>query len=181
MNKILNELLGAGNNPALSQLQKQFDLSEKETRVAVEELIPALQRGLQNNTREAPGMDDLLEALRTGEHAKYMEQPGSLGNSTTTKDGNDILGHILGNKDVSREVAKRASNKSGISSTILKKMLPIVATMVMGSLSKKIIGGNRGAVNRSSSGGLLTSLLDGDNDGSVWDDVLGMAAKTMLR
>ena len=58
MNKILNELLGAGNNPALSQLQKQFDLSEKETRVAVEELIPALQRGLQNNTREAPGMDD---------------------------------------------------------------------------------------------------------------------------
>lgn len=60
-------------------------------------------------------------------------------------------------------------------------MLPIVATMVMGSLSKKVIGGNRGAVNRSSSGGLLTSLLDGDNDGSVWDDVLGMAAKTMLR
>lgn len=181
MSNILDELLGAGNDPALKQLQEQFDLSEKDTRVAVEELIPALRRGLQNNTKEAPGMDELLEALRTGEHTKYMDQPDTLGKATTTKDGNDILGHILGNKEVSREVAKRASNNSGISSAILKKMLPIVATLVMGALSKKVVGGNRGAVNRKNSGGLLTSLLDGDNDGSVWDDVLGMAAKSMLR
>lgn len=181
MTNILDMLLGAESDPALAQMQKQFDLSDKETRVAVEELIPALRRGLQNNTKEAPGMDDLLDALRTGEHTKYMDKPSTLGQASTTKDGNDILGHILGNKDVSREVAKRASQSSGISSTILKKMLPVVATLVMGAISKKVVGGNSGAVNRGNSGGLLTSLLDGDNDGSMWDDVLGMAAKTMLR
>jgi len=178
---ILDLILADDNKGALSEMSRNFDLSESETRTAVEELIPALRRGMQNNTSSAPGMDDLLDALKTGEHAKYMDEPSSLGKTSTIKDGNDILGHIFGSKEVSREVATRASKKSGISSTLLKKMLPIIATLAMSALSKKVIGGRSGAVNRNQSGGLLTSLLDSDNDGSVWDDVLGMAAKTMLR
>ncbi len=62
-------------------------------------------------------------------------------------------------------------------------MLPVVASLVMGALSKKVIGGSRrtGSATQSGAGGLLTSLLDGDRDGSIWDDVLGMAARTMLK
>lgn len=180
MSNILDVLLAEENKTALEEVQKNFNLSEKETRIAVEELIPALSRGLQKNTQEAPGMDDLLEALRTGSHSRYVEKPGSLGAPDTIKDGNDILGHIFGNKQVSREVANRASKKSGLSSSLLKKMLPVVATMVMGALSKKVIGTGAPA-SRKQSGGLLGSLLDSDRDGSIWDDVLGMAARSMLR
>ena len=44
------------------------------------------------------------------------------------------------------------------------------------------MGGNsRSQVNRASSGGIISMLLDGDKDGSIWDDVLGMAAKGLLR
>lgn len=39
---------------------------------------------------------------------------------------------------------------------------------------------NRAAA-RSGTGGLLASLLDADGDGSVWDDVLGMAARGLTR
>ncbi len=180
MSNILDTLFADENKAVIDEVQKNFNLSEKETRAAVEELIPALSRGLQKNTENGQGMDDLLEALRTGSHKQYMEKPGTLSAPDTTKDGNDILGHIFGDKKVSREVANRASKTSGLSSTVLKKMLPIVASLVMGALSKKVIGGS--ATNtRAGSGGLLTSLLDGDRDGSIWDDVLGMAAKTMLR
>lgn len=184
MSNILDLLLSDDNKPAIREMQKTFDLTEEQTRSAVQELIPALSRGIQNNTKEAGGMDALLEALRTGEHAKYMEQPGSLSAPATTNDGNDILGHIFGDKKVSREVASRASQKAGISSTLLKKMLPVVATLVMGAMSKKMLGtGGRsaGRATQAGSGGLLTSLLDSDRDGSIWDDVLGMAARTMLR
>lgn len=177
---ILDLILADENKGALTELSKNFDLSETEARTAVEDLIPALRRGMAKNTSTELGMDDLLDALRTGEHAKYMDDPTTLGRTTTTKDGNDILGHVFGSKEVSREVAGRVAQKSGLSSAILKKMLPIVATMAMSALSKKLLGGG-GTVNRKQSGGLLTSLLDGDNDGSMWDDVLGMAAKTMLR
>ncbi|MBX2879914.1 MAG: DUF937 domain-containing protein [Granulosicoccus sp.] len=183
MSNLLDIIFAEENKSALDQMQKNFNLSEKETKTAVEELIPALSRGLQNNTQSAPGMDDLLEALRTGEHARYMEQPDTLGKADTVKDGNDILGHIFGDKKVSREVASRVSKKSGLSSTLLKKMLPVVASLVMGALSKQMFGGRGRSANRASTGagGLLGTLLDSDRDGSVWDDVLGMAARTMLR
>jgi len=181
MNAILDLLFADENKAVLEEMSKNFNISDKETRVAVEELIPALSRGLENNSQSAPGMDDLLDALRTGEHSRYVDKPGTLGSPDTVKDGNDILGHIFGNKEVSREVANRVSKKSGLSSTLLKKMLPIVASLVMGSLSKRVLGGSQGSVNRANSGGLLTSLLDGDGDGSIWDDVLGMAARGMLR
>lgn len=186
MSNILDLIFADENKSILNELQNKFDLDETQTRSAVQELIPALSRGLQNNTSSAQGMDSLLEALRTGEHKKYMEQPDNLGTPSTQKEGNDILGHIFGDKKVSREVASRASQKAGVSGTLLKKMLPIVATIVMGALSKKMMGGggsNRTQDNtlQANSGGLLTSLLDSDRDGSIWDDVLGLAARSMLR
>jgi len=46
----------------------------------------------------------------------------------TVQDGNGILGHIFGSKDVSREVAARASAQSGVGADVLKKLLPIGAS-----------------------------------------------------
>ena len=179
---ILDLILSHENKPALDEMSRNFGLNEDQTRQAVEGLIPALSRGMQNNTTTENGMDDLLDALRSGKHGKYMEQPNSLSRPETVEDGNGILGHIFGNKQVSRDVAARVSQQSGISSAILKKMLPIVASLAMGAISKKVLGGNSSnQVNRANSGGLIGMLLDSDRDGSIWDDVLGMAAKGLLR
>ena len=179
---ILDLLLANENKPALDELSRNFGLNEAQTRTAVEGLIPALSRGMQNNTSGEQGMEELLDALRTGKHTQYMEQPNALSRPETIDDGNGILGHLFGNKQVSRDVASRVSQQSGISSTILKKMLPVVASMLMGAVSKKVLSGNSPTqVNRANSGGLISMLLDSDRDGSVWDDVLGMAAKGLLR
>jgi hypothetical protein len=53
-------------------------------------------------------------------------------------------------------------------------MLPIVAAMAMGALSKQTGAGQR---LQGDSGNLLTSLLDSNNDGQVLDDVLNLARK----
>lgn len=177
---LLDLLLSPENKGAMDSLSQNFNLSPQQTNAAVKELIPALTRGMQKNTGDAPGLDDLLAALQKGNHSNYLDSPDVLGKSATANDGNDILGHIFGNKQVSRDVAARASQRSGIASGVLKKMLPIVATMVMGQLGKKLLGGGQ-PVNRSSSGGLVSSLLDSDRDGSIWDDLLGMGARAMLR
>jgi len=178
---ILDLLLSADNKPAMDELARDFGLNDQQTRDAVEGLIPALSRGMQKNTSSEQGMDELLDALKTGKHGQYMEQPNTLSRPETTEDGNGILGHIFGNKQVSRDVAARVSQQSGVSSTILKKMLPVVASLVMGAISKKVMGGGASQVNRGKSGGLIGMLLDSDRDGSIWDDVLGMAAKGLLR
>lgn len=190
MSDLLDLLFSQDNKPALDEVSRTFGLDDGQTRAAVEELIPALRRGLQQNagarsdtaTTAGPGMEDLLEALRTGQHDRYVDEPASLGLPETRKDGNDILGHIFGNKETSREVARRASASTGIGASVLKKLLPVLATVVMGTLSKRVLGGGKGgSVTRAESGGLLASLLDSDRDGSIWDDVLGMAARGLLR
>ena len=44
--------------------------------------------------------------------------------------GNQILGHIFGSKDTSRDVAAQASQQSGVDTSVLEKLLPIVAGAV---------------------------------------------------
>jgi hypothetical protein len=44
--------------------------------------------------------------------------------------GNEILGHIFGSKDTSRDVAAQASQQSGVETSVLKKLLPIIAGAV---------------------------------------------------
>src|SRR5262245_1183652 len=132
MNPILDILMNSAGGGGVDQLGKRFGLSEDQTSAALSMLVPALLAGVQRNTAQEGGMTDLLGALTSGNHSRYLDQPEVLNDTATTDDGNSILGHIFGSKDVSRGVANRVSSETGISSAILKQMLPVVAAMVMG-------------------------------------------------
>lgn len=180
---LIDQILGAQGGALSRQLEGRFDLSEGQARDALAQLLPALSQGLKKNTATPGGLDALLEALQGGNHQRYLEDPQELGRPETIDDGNSILGHILGSKDVSRKVAMNASERTGINPGVLKKMLPIVAAMAMGALSKQ--ASSSGALSRAQSGrspsgsaaDSLLSLLDFDKDGSVADDLLGIARK----
>ena len=164
----------------IKQLAGNFNLNESDARNAVSQLLPALNQGISKNIKQENGLEMLLGALSRGNHQKYVEQPDHLGSEETIRDGNAILGHILGNKETSRRVAGHAAEKTGLDSAVLKKMLPVVATVAMGFLSKQssgsgITGGRKQAPSQAM--GFLSSLLDADNDGSVVDDLLGFAKK----
>jgi hypothetical protein len=179
---LLNMLLNAGGGSALQQLSRSFGLDQDQTTSALSSLVPALGAGLARNASQAGGLDALLGALSSRRHESYIDNPEILGSGDTIADGNGILGHILGSKEVSRGVAHNAAAQTGISAEVLKKMLPVVATMVMGMLSKQNTGAalqNSGA-DAAPGGGLMDILggfLDANRDGSMLDDVLGMASK----
>lgn len=176
---ILQTILNSQDGASVSALARQFGLDESQTQSALRELVPALNAGVKRNVQQQDGLSSFLNALGNGNHDRYLNQPNLLQQDDTVRDGNGILGHIFGSKDVSRQVAAQASQKTGIDAGILKKMLPIVATMAMGSLSKQSrgIGFTGGAAPASKSGGLLTKLLDSDGDGSITDDLWNMAKK----
>jgi hypothetical protein len=177
---LLETLMKAQGGQALSQIASQFGLPEGQAASALESLVPALAGGLQRNIGQG-GLDSLLAALTKGEHQRYLDDPSMLRAETTREDGNGILGHILGSKDVSRQVAARASANTGISESILKKMLPVVAAMAMGAMSKQVSGSRTPAVGAAGGGtdilSMLSPLLDKDRDGSIADDILGSVSK----
>ncbi len=190
---ILNEILGAGNGQVLDRLGGQLGLDRTQTQSALGSLLPALTGRLKQNMSSEEGLGSLLSALGKGNHQRYVDEPECLGTQESIDDGNGILGHLLGGKEQSRQVAAQAAQSSGLDLGILKKMLPMVAGLTMGSLSKQAnstgvlsqmqggggIGnllGQLGGGANSPLGG-LTSFLDMDGDGSVADDVLGFAKK----
>jgi len=179
---LLGMLLESQGSPALRQLASGFGLSEGDTRNVLGEMVPALSRGMQNNLSKKNGIEDLLSALGKGNHQQYVDRPESLSGSQATTEGNAILGHLLGSKGVSRRVAQHAAGKTGVDESLLKKMLPVIATMVMGAVSKQagssnLLGGLGGGDSTKGGAGMLTQFLDADKDGSALDDILGMASK----
>jgi len=159
---------------ALQQVASQFGLDESQTQGAVKALLPAISGGLKRNTSQAGGLEALMGALQGGSHDRYLDEPARLGQPESLQDGNNILGHLLGSKDMSRQVASHAAQKTGLDGGLLKKMLPVVAAMAMGSLSKQskqpdiasalmgaLAGGGQPQASGGGLGGLVGSLLGG--------------------
>ena len=185
---LLEQLLGANDGAAVDQIGRQLGLDSSQTRSALDALLPTVAAGFQRNASSGTGLEGLLGALAGGGGAaRYVEDPAQLAQRSAIDDGNGILGQIFGSKDVSREVATRAAAQTGLGPEILKAMLPMVASLVMGAMAKGTLSGAGQAglpqvASANPGGGLLDMLapmLDSNKDGSVMDDLMGMMGKYM--
>ncbi|MFZ5676779.1 MAG: DUF937 domain-containing protein [Pseudomonadota bacterium] len=129
----------------IAEIGRQFGLNEAQTRAAFEQLAPVVAAGIRRNNQSDDGLANLLKALQAGNHSQYADNPSTLGYDQVADDGNAILGHVFGSKDVSRGVANQAADLSGVSSAVLKKMLPVIAAIIMGQLAKGMFGGGKPA------------------------------------
>ncbi|WP_187272119.1 DUF937 domain-containing protein [Zeimonas arvi] len=166
---ILEAILSAQGGAPVRQMGARVGVDEGQARSALEALLPMLAGAVNRNATQPGGLEALLGALSDGHHQRYLDDPSSLTDEVAVEDGNAILGHLFGSKEVSREVASRASAQTGLGADVLKRMLPIVAAMLMGGLSKGALGGGQG-----DSGG-LDGVLGGGRGGSQGGlgDVLG--------
>jgi hypothetical protein len=176
---ILDTIINAQGGGAVRNLGSQFGLGEGETTAALSALVPALTAGLQRNLQTPGGLSQLSQALASGQHQTYLDDPSLIGDPATTTDGKGILGHLFGSKDVSRDVAANAAAQTGVSPDVIKRLLPIAAAMMMGAIAHHTTQASASAVPTSGGGlaSILGSLLDGNRDGSVVDDATGMIGK----
>ncbi|HET9023549.1 MAG TPA: DUF937 domain-containing protein [Burkholderiaceae bacterium] len=184
------------------------DLGVPETQVAsgAEALLPAILGGFKKQAQAQPagleGLGGLLGQLGGGSLLDQVLAP----QPTDVSHGNDVLGQIFGSKDVSRTVAQNAAAQSGLDSSVLKRMLPLLAMLVAGFMAKQQGAGAAEPVPSPAGGGLgdvmgsllgggraagvggampvgaapgLGSLLDLNGDGNALDDILRMAGKAM--
>jgi hypothetical protein len=162
------DMIGGQGGQGFSALGRQFGLDDAQSRAAIEQLAPVVMAGIRRNSQSSEGVAGLLEALASGGHERHLEAGGS----DPTADGNAILGHIFGSKDVSRGVAAQAANLSGLDTGVLKQMLPVVAAMVMGALSKNMTGGAMGQ-GAGGLGSILGAVLGGQASSGGAGGMLG--------
>ncbi|WP_342210780.1 DUF937 domain-containing protein [Pseudohoeflea suaedae] len=148
----------AQNTEAMKAMARQFGLSEAQVDQAMEALMPAFSAGLKRNANNPMDVGNFLQALAGGHHAQYFENMQKAFSPSGIEEGNGILGHIFGSKDVSRAVAAQAAAVTGIAESIFKQMLPIIASMVMGGLFKQSTGQMRGSAG-GGSGNVIADIM----------------------
>ena len=177
---VLQQLGPAG----VAQIAKGLGADESAVEGAVAAAIPAIIAGMANNTRDYQGAESLANAL--DDHSpSIFDHLGTLLGAGGSSDGAKILGHVLGQRRPA--VEQNISQQSGLNIDLIMKLLPILAPLVMGYLSKQkqsrhLDAGGLGQVlnaerqeaeTRQPGLGGLASILDADGDGSIIDDILG--------
>jgi len=171
---LLDLVNSSGGQKSLESLAGSLGLDSSKTSDLVGALAPSLMGALKNQTKSADGLSSFKNALQKGNHQEYLKNPDLMSSAETLTDGNNILGHLLGSKDVSRNVAAQAAASTGIDASLVKKALPMLATLAMGALSKDT---NAGQNIGSSMGDMLGGLMGGSDGDIGVDDVLNLAKK----
>lgn len=154
----------------LKAVAGQFGLDDQEANLVVNGIMGALSGGVQNQVQQG-GLKDVAELANNKQSQEYVEQAQTIANARDN--GNNILGQLLGSKDVSRQIASALSKQSGVSPDLIQLMLPNVATMAMGYLGK--IAQQDGGADALAT--TLDAVLDKDGDGRALDDIIEMIAK----
>jgi hypothetical protein len=153
--------------------------------------LPMLMGAMKRNASTPEGAAGLMGALNSKHDGSILDNLGGLFgggvNEEVKQDGMGILGHVLGGSQ--GNVANALSKKSGMDSQSVMNILQIAAPLILGYLGKQkqqqnvqspdaltgllggLLGGGKKQQKQQS---LIESILDGDNDGSIIDDLAGM-------
>lgn len=137
MLSLYDMMMQAQNGSAVETMARQFGLAQEQAAKAVAALMPAFSEGFKRNAANPYDLAAFMKALTTGDHAKYFEDMSKAFTPQGLAEGNGILGHLFGNKEVSRAIAAQAAQMTGIGQEIYKQMLPVMASTLMGGIFKQ--------------------------------------------
>jgi hypothetical protein len=168
MKPLVEMLLQSLEGDGFSQIKQKFDLDSEDAEKAIEAVLPAFSTGLKRNTAKPKNLGAFLQTLSDGRHAKYIDDTNTAFTDEGIRDGNGILKHLFGSKKASRALSNQASSASGVDENTIKKMLPVIASMVMGGVFKQSTGQtepetrtnlNSSNASQISGGGILGDIL----------------------
>lgn len=172
----------------LAQISRQLGTDEGTTAKAVSVALPLMLGGLSRNASTQEGATQLDQALTRDHDGSLLDTPHRALADPNALQAGGILGHIFGQRQA--PVEQGVAKATGLDPQRAGKLLMILAPLVMAALARA--RSNRGAggsaadvlqqenssLERQVPGGLggLASILDRDHDGSVIDDIAGLAA-----
>jgi len=145
-------------NIPINTLADQLGVDPATAESAVREALPALVGGMQANAADPQGAASLAGAIDS--HSPKLVDGGVNLDDIDTGDGEKIVGHVFGEN--TGAVAQTLGGNLGGNSDLIKKLLPILAPIVLSYLSQKMRGGTTaGAQGGGGLEDLLGSVLGG--------------------
>jgi hypothetical protein len=184
MNNLIEMMMQAQGGNAMQNMARQFGLAPEQAQSAVESLLPAFQVGMQNQADSIDGLQKMIQMFGGGQHADNFDADGDGIPDNAVQQGNDVLGQLFGGKEVSRAVAAHAEATSGVSAAILKQMMPVIASMLMGGMFKGAtnngLGGLMGQAMQGGLGNMMGQMMGGGQPQQQAQNPMGNMMNGML-
>ncbi|SFU05894.1 DUF937 domain-containing protein [Arthrobacter sp. ov118] len=129
----------------MGQIAGLLGTDEPTARAAVEAAVPTLLAGMHSNAQAPDGAASLQSAL--GQHQDGLIDGGVDVAQVDTADGEKIVDHVFGGQQdhVASQLAG-SGQLGGAGSDLVRKLLPILAPIVMSYLAQKFLGGSQTGV-----------------------------------
>ncbi len=155
----------------MDQLASQLGVSRVEAEKLTRQALPALVGGMEANAQDPDGATSLVQAL--SQHDNDLLDGGVDLDQVDTDDGYKIVLNVFG--DNSDKVINRLGSGTGNNDSMMSKLLPMLAPIVMAYLAKRMTGGSKSGTKGKAGKGdalpgglgeLLGGLLGGGSGGS---------------
>jgi OOP family OmpA-OmpF porin len=134
---LLNQVT-TGNN--LSTIAKSVGGDEKGVQSTLNMGLPLLLHSMANNASTSSGADKLTKMLTQTGTNNPLDNLGSFLSNPAASGGSSMVNALLGSQ--TSAIHNSISQKTGLSSEVVGKVLAIAAPMVMGHVSKMVAGKN---------------------------------------
>lgn len=120
-----------------AMMQKEFGLSADQQAKAVEAMMPAFWLGMRKNAGDPFGVAAFWQALGSGPYRSYFDNPFAAMTPKAMADGNGMLEKLFGSPEIARAVSLQVEAATGIAQDVVRRMMPVVANMMMGGLQRQ--------------------------------------------
>lgn len=194
MAELMDLISQAMGGDSTRQIGQRVGASEGSTQNAIAAALPMLLGALANNSSRPEGAEALHAALERDHDGGVLDDLGGFLGGSGSPAGDGILRHVLGDRQPQAQQA--IAHTSGLDSGQAGQILAMLAPVVMGALGRTqrtrgadaagvagMLGSERQSLGESSPDlmALATRLLDKDGDGSITEELGGLASKLFGR
>lgn len=152
----------------MGELANKLGVDEATAEQAAKTALPTLLAGLQANAEDPAGAQSLESALAQHQDSSLLDGGVSL-DQVDEADGEKIVGNVFGdNKSQVVNALSSATGGGDGQSSIISKLLPMLAPIVMAYLAKQFMNKGQSGEGSGDGGGLagmLGGLLGGGGSG----------------
>ena len=146
----------------MSALASRVGSDEQSTEQAVRHVLPTLLGGLAANAQDPAGAQSLAGAL--GQHSSSLVRDGVDLDQVDTDDGSKIVSNVFGGR--SDQVVQTLGGSLGGQESLVQRLLPILAPIVLSYLTQRLGGRTQAAQSGGGLADVLGGLLGGQSGGA---------------
>lgn len=165
MSDFISDLLSNLGGDASQKIGNSLGIDPNIIAQAIPVIAPMILGGLKNQSTNFGGQERVDHILNKYGDPGVLDNIDGLVNQKAALEGDPTLGGLLGNSGT--QLSNSLSEKFGLNMSTAMKIIPLVAPLILGYLTRQ-----RNSNPEGSTG--FASFLDQNGDGNILDDVVGL-------